>query len=191
MISDFDVVPPNAYSRILAKSQELGFSMNSDVQTGSLLRTLAAAKPGGHLLELGTGCGLGTCWLLDGMSVDAHLTTVDTDPNVQAIAIAELGTDSRLSFHLGDGGEFLETTGAKFDLIYADAWPGKYSHRDVALSLLKPGGVYLIDDMLPQPNWPEGHGSKADRLLQDLQTLGGMTVTPLSWSTGIVLCVKK
>jgi predicted O-methyltransferase YrrM len=36
----------------------VGFTMASDAWTGALLRTLAAAKPGGSLLELGTGTGL-------------------------------------------------------------------------------------------------------------------------------------
>lgn len=34
-----------------------------------------------------------------------------------------------------------------FDLIFADAWPGKFSHLDEALSLLSPGGFYVIDDL--------------------------------------------
>ncbi len=36
------------------------FDMPSDRHTGSLLRTLAASKPDGRLLELGTGTGLST-----------------------------------------------------------------------------------------------------------------------------------
>jgi hypothetical protein len=31
--------------------------------------------------------------------------------------------------------------------------------------MLKPGGLYVIDDMLPQPNWPEGHAAKAEVLI--------------------------
>jgi len=39
--------------------------MPSDVMVGALLRLLAAAKPGGRMLELGTGTGLATAWVLD------------------------------------------------------------------------------------------------------------------------------
>jgi hypothetical protein len=35
--------------------------------TGLFLRTLAASKPAGRFLELGTGTGVATAWLLDGM----------------------------------------------------------------------------------------------------------------------------
>ena len=54
-----------------------------------------------------------------------------------------------------DGAEYLRGASAQqFDLIYADAWPGKFSHLDDALALLRPGGMYVIDDLLPQANWP-------------------------------------
>jgi predicted O-methyltransferase YrrM len=182
---------PRQYSRILARSEELGFTMNSDVPTGTLLRALAASKPAGSFLELGTGCGLGTCWILDGMSDDSRLLSIDTDSAFQAIARAELGHDDRVSFQLGDAGAFLESSEAKFDMIYADAWPGKYSHLDEALALLKPGGIYVVDDMLPQPNWPDDHAPKAKRLLADLQSLPGIPSTFFGWSTGIVMCVKQ
>ncbi len=165
--------------------------MNSDVLTGSLLRTLVRAKPGGSFLELGTGCGLGTCWLLDGMSTGSRLISVDTDPRAKAVAREELEPDDRLTLVLGDGGEFLERSDTRFDLIYADAWPGKYTHLDQALALLKPGGMYVIDDMLPQPNWPDGHQQKALNLINYLETRNDLLLTKQVWSTGIIVAVKK
>jgi predicted O-methyltransferase YrrM len=38
------------------------------------------------MLEIGTGTGIGTSWLLDGMYAEAQLTTVDINPEIQAIA---------------------------------------------------------------------------------------------------------
>ena len=52
-------------------TEELGFTMASEPKTGALLAVLAASKPGGQFLELGTGTGLGTAWLLSGMDADA------------------------------------------------------------------------------------------------------------------------
>ena len=165
--------------------------MNSDLLTGSLLRTLAASKPGGACLELGTGCGLGTSWMLAGMDADATLVSVDTDPVAQAIAREELGADTRLAFVLDDGSAFLARAAGAFDLIYADAWPGKYSDLEHALALVKPGGVYLVDDMLPQPNWPDGHATKAAALAERLLSLDRFHSTWLEWSTGLIICVKQ
>ena len=181
---------PRSYQRILERSKAVAFGMNSDVLTGSLLRTLVATKPGGAFLELGTGCGLGTCWMLDGMDASAALTSVDVNPATQAIARDELGTDPRLRLIVEDGSAFLARIRGNFDLIYADAWPGKYSDLDRALSLVKQGGIYLVDDMLPQPNWPDDHAPKAAALIETLSTHPEFQVTPLEWSTGLIICAR-
>jgi predicted O-methyltransferase YrrM len=191
MLNDLVTRRPPKYERILARSEAVRFTMNSDVLTGALLRALVRTRPEGHFLELGTGCGLGTSWLLDGMSSRSRLLSVDHDPQVQSIAREELGADTRLTLHLGDGGEFLNACTTRFDLIYADAWPGKYTHLDRALALLGPGGIYVIDDMLPQPAWPPNHAPSVARLLDTLAQLESLEIVRLTWSTGIVLAVKK
>ena len=166
--------------------------MASDAQTGSLLRTLAATKPGGALLELGTGTGLSAAWLLDGMTGDASLLTVDNSVASVEIARTHLAQDPRISFHVGDGGEFLEAPrNQQFDFIFADTWPGKYTHLDQALALLKPGGIYVVDDMLPQPNWPADHAPKVAALISTLEAHPDLHVTKLNWSTGIILGTKS
>ena len=182
---------PPTYDRILQRSQAAAFTMNSDVLTGSLLRTLAAARPASSLLEMGTGCGLGTCWLLDGMDAQSSLVSVDSDPRVQSIASSELGSDPRLTLVLEDGGAFLDRCDRRFDLIYADAYPGKLTHFERAIDLLNRGGIYLVDDMDPQPAWPEGHAPKARALVERLERLPGFEVTKLTWSTGLILAVKR
>jgi predicted O-methyltransferase YrrM len=78
--------PPQPLREIEADTDAVGFTMKSDHATGSLLRTLAASKPGGALLELGTGTGVATAWILDGMDARASLVSVDNDPQVVALA---------------------------------------------------------------------------------------------------------
>ena len=85
----------------------IGFSMASELQTGSLLRTLAASKPSGRLLELGTGTGVATAWLLAGMDAGSRLDTVEVDQHVLDIALLHLGHDPRVKFHLVEGGVLL------------------------------------------------------------------------------------
>jgi predicted O-methyltransferase YrrM len=77
----------------------------------------------------------------------------------------------------------------QFDLIFADAWPGKFSHLDEALSLLASGAFYVIDDLLPQPNWPEGHAPKVPKLIKTLEERKELHITKLDWSTGILIAV--
>ena len=92
--------PPEALHPIQEESRSLGFRLASEPMTGSLLRALAASKPGGLLLELGTGTGVGTSWLLAGMTPDARLVTVDNDPAVMDVARRHLSGDERVAFHL-------------------------------------------------------------------------------------------
>lgn len=182
---------PPALDGIRRDAESFGFALSSEPRTGALLRALAASKPGGRFLELGTGAGVGTAWLLDGMDAGSHLVSVDTDAKVQEIAKRHLAHDARVTFHLGDGGAFLESAGgAGFDLIYADAWPGKFTHLDLALSLLKRGGIYFIDDLLPQPNWPEEHAPKVPPLIADLESRRDLVATKLAWSSGLMLLVR-
>ena len=99
----FDPIPPAAWPALVERTAQVGFGMPSDAASGALLRMLAASKPGGRLLELGTGTGLATAWLLDGMDTGARLVSVDNDATVQGEARAVLGEDSRVAFIVGDG----------------------------------------------------------------------------------------
>jgi predicted O-methyltransferase YrrM len=187
----WDLAAPRALATIRRETLAAGFNMASDDLTGALLRTLAASKPGGKLLELGTGTGAGTAWLLAGMDAESHLETVDNDPRVVAIAQNALRDDPRVQFHVSDGAAFLARLhGRTFDLIFADTWPGKFDHLDEALALVAPGGLYIIDDLLPQPNWPDGHAEKIAPLLQSLHARSDLQITRMIWSTGILVAAK-
>src|SRR6266704_792192 len=112
---------PSTLDTIRQETERVGFTLGSEPKTGSLLRALAASKPGGQFLELGTGTGVGTAWLLEGMDASSHLTSVDSDPHVLEIARRHLGHDPRVTFRVGDGAEVLEELAPEqFDLIYAD-----------------------------------------------------------------------
>jgi predicted O-methyltransferase YrrM len=191
MDDNSEIQVPERYPAILARSRAVQFQMNSDLLTGSLLRTLAASKTGASLLELGTGAGLGTCWILAGMDARSSLVSVENDPQVLAIARDEIGADPRLTLIEADAADFLASCREGYDFVYADTWPGKYSHLRLSLNLVKPGGMFLVDDMLPQPNWPAGHDAKVAELIAELEGLPDFCVTKLSWSTGLVLCVKR
>ena len=184
--------PPAALPAILDRTEALAFPMPSEPRTGAMLRVLAVSKPCGSLLELGTGTGLCTAWLLDGMDRDARLISVDVDPGPQAVAREILGGDARLEIVTADAAVFLrQQAGAAFDLIFADAMPGKYELLDEALALLRPGGLYVIDDMLPQGNWPPNHARKVPRLVADLAARAGFRIVSLAWSSGLVIVARQ
>ena len=183
---------PKAYNDINEATKQSGFTMASDVLTCSLLRTLAATKPSGKFLEMGTGTGLSTTWILDGMDKESSLISIDNDDLFLDIAKRFLENDQRLNLVSSDGGEWITNNQhKKFDYIFADTWHGKYLILDEVLSMLNRGGLYIIDDMLPQPNWPDGHQEKAINLVSILENREDLFVIKQRWATGIIIAVKK
>lgn len=183
---------PAKYFDLLKMSKSMNFNMASDVLTGNLLQTLAASKPKGRFLEIGTGTGLSAAWILDGMDSQSTLLSVDDNPEWVSVAEKHLGSDARLTLRLADGVELIKSlAGQTFDFIFADSWPGKYNTLEETLQLVAPGGFYIVDDMLPQPNWPEGHQKSVDELLRKLDGLKNFQVCKLNWSTGLVICSRK
>jgi predicted O-methyltransferase YrrM len=184
---------PGVIAAIEEATRAINFTMGSDLLTGSLLRTLAAAKPAGTLLELGTGTGLGTAWLLDGMDAAARLTSVDQNPQTAAIARRFLDIDPRVTFVTMEGNAFIESMiqrGPGYDLIFADMRPGKFQHIAETLGLLKVGGLYVVDDLLPLPAWADEHVGRVAALIRMLEQRPDLRVTRLNCSTGLLVAAK-
>lgn len=193
MLDTVNLNPPAVLKDIEEATRNIGFTMGSDLQTGSLLRTLAAAKPSGSFLELGTGTGLSAAWLLDGMDARSRLTTVDRNENVTAIARHFLGHDERVTFVTMDGGAFIDSMhgqGKTFDFIFADMQPGKFQHRDETLALLAPGGLYIVDDLLMLSSWEEAHVTRVYHLISALERRKDLRVTKLNWSVGLIIAAR-
>ncbi len=183
---------PKGFAAIEIASKSIRFSMPSDLQTGALLKALVGSKPKANVLEIGTGTGLATAWLLAGMDADSSLLSIDNEQLYQSIADNVLGDDKRLSLLCTDAGQWLaDNQEQKFDMIFADAWPGKYANLDAALGSLAVGGLYIIDDMMAQPNWPAGHEDNVTKLVADLESRADLQIVKMAWSTGILIATKK
>jgi predicted O-methyltransferase YrrM len=126
------------------------------------------------------------------MDANSTLVSIDNEQKFLGIAQRFLAKDQRLDLVCSDGEEWLnQNKQKKFDYIFADTWHGKYLMLDEALSMLNKGGLYIIDDMLPQPNWPDGHHEKAINLVSYLETREDLLLTKQVWATGIIVAVKK
>jgi len=182
---------PDTLPAIESDTRDFGFDMSSERQAGALLRALVASKPNGRFLELGTGTGLCTSWILDGMSPSSSLVSIDIDQKASAIAHKHLGHDPRLSLIITDANRWLKTYASfQFDLIFADALPGKYENFENAWNKLALGGFYVIDDMLPHDNWPDGHHVNVERLLSDLDERSDCKLVRMCWSSGLVIAAR-
>ncbi len=182
---------PEVYQKINEATLGLNFNMASDPGTGSLLKTLAATKIKSRFLELGTGTGLATACIMEGLDSESLLLTIENNEVLIKVARKYI-RDKRVEFILADAYSWInEYDGEKFDFIFADARPGKYDLFNETIDMLNEGGLYIIDDMLPQPNWPLGHEQKVNELIKTIEDRQDLLMTRINWSTGIVLVTKK
>jgi len=190
-MNDNEIQLPDIYKSVQSASNDINFPMPSDLQTGSLLRTLVASKPKGQFLELGTGTGLSLSWIVEAMDSASHVISIDNSELYLAIAKKHFAGYSSVNIINQDANDWIKNNQNKrFDLIFADAWPGKYESLNETLNLLKVGGLYIIDDMLPQPNWPDGHQDNVNKLVSYLDTRTDLRLTRMGWSTGLIIAAK-
>lgn len=186
------VTKPSKADEIVEKARQRGFTMSCDDLTGNLLRTLVATKRNGKVLELGTGVGYSTSWLLEGMDHQSTLISVESEEDYAEVAAATLGNDPRLKLVVSDGGTFIqENAHLKFDFIFADTWPGKFYLLDEVIDMLEHHGILVLDDLNPQPGWPDGHGEKVSALIAQLDQRSDLRILKLDWSTGIIIATKS
>jgi len=139
MSGKFPSRPPQAWSR-LCETADDGAAADVDLPLGELCRVLAASRPGGVFLCLGSGAGGIGAWVLDGMDLSSRLVIVVGDDEAGLLRPI-LGDDLRVTVHVQDPAGFLgDVREHRFDLI-ADLCPGPPADvTGLALGTLAPGG---------------------------------------------------
>lgn len=136
-------------------------SAADQVQLLGLLIELIGAR---RVLEVGCFTGYGSLGMALALPADGRLVTLDINEHWPAIGRRywrEAGVQDRIELRLGPAEESLdrllaEGAAGSFDLGYVDADKKRYdAYYERALSLVRPGGVVALDNML----W---HGAVAD-----------------------------
>ncbi|MCB7136508.1 O-methyltransferase [Cellulosimicrobium marinum] len=123
---------------------------------GAVLRVLAASLGARAVVEIGTGTGVASLWLLRGMPADGVLTTIDVEVEHQRAAkeaFAEEGVaPARTRAIPGRAADVLpRLTDGAYDLVLVAADAHGYpDYVEQALRLLRPGGVLVVDGALAQ-----------------------------------------
>ncbi len=159
-----NIVEPAVPSRVTAAERvaaDAGFKKSCTPQVGRLLGLLAASKPHGVIAESGTGSGVGTAWLHSGLGTGARLVTVERDAELARRAAAVFADDERVQVLTGDW-RLLEQH-APFDVFFCDGG-GKRDDPRRVVELLAVGGVLVLDDFTPSPDWPPRFGGAVDDL---------------------------
>ena len=121
--------------------------------TGRFLAMLAAGCRGGRIAELGTGTGIGSAWMASAMPDDCTLVTAEVDAGRAAVAAGVLAADPRVQVLTGDAMTVL-TPLAPFDLIFSDGGMRDAAGFTALVSMLRPGGHIVLDDVTPMAILP-------------------------------------
>ena len=120
------------------------------------------------------------------MTGNANLVTVEADPGIAAIARELLGDQQKITIVTADA--WLDTyNGPGFDLAFVDCRPGKFHRRNDLINHIMYGGLWVGDDLLPQPTWPSDHQPRVDRFLDEIITEPGLVVTLMNWASGLAV----
>ncbi|WP_084075037.1 O-methyltransferase [Demequina sp. NBRC 110052] len=136
---------------------------------GQALQVLARALDARHVVEIGTGAGVSTTYLLRGMNPAGVITTIDREAEHHKAArrtLADAGfAPERARMITGRALEVLpRLTDGGYDLVLIDARKVEYPmYLEHALRLLRPGGMVAIDNAL----W---HGRVPDPAQRDEET---------------------
>lgn len=173
-------------------------------ETGRLLEVLVAMTGARAAVEVGTAIGVSTLHVARALSDGGTVISFEVDPERHAAARAYLdkaGVGARVDLRLKDGTEGLADLHDPMDFVFLDAAKGDYPRQlSLALSLLRPGGVVTIDNVLLSgavaAGRPRGHWSQDDVLTMrafnaDLVADESVTATVLSVGDGVAVAVRR
>jgi predicted O-methyltransferase YrrM len=184
-------LPPRV-AAALSRAEAAGFPLSCEPGVGRFLGSLSAAvRPGGRILEMGTGVGVGTAWIIEGLGErdDVELVSIELDPATHALA-AGGEWPAYVSLLQGDVLVHLSGLGA-FDLIFADAQGGKWEGLERTIAALEPRGVLLVDDMAPQDWWNEEQQRNQERVRATMLSHRHLVAAELAEASGMIVATRR
>jgi predicted O-methyltransferase YrrM len=130
-------------------------------ETGALLGVLAAACGARRVVEVGTAIGVSTLHIARALPEGGSIVSFEVNEQRHLAARGYLdraGLGGRADLRLQDAGEGLATLEpGGFDMAFLDGLKGDYPrHLELALPLLRRGGVLAVDNTLLSGTVAEG-----------------------------------
>jgi len=120
--------------------------------TGSLLSLFAHAVNARRVLELGSGYGYSALWFARALPEDGKVICTDHSSDNRDLALGYFrtaGMEKRMEFHVGDALAIAREQKPGFDIVFNDIDKEAYAASvPLAVSLLRPGGLFITDNTL-------------------------------------------
>jgi predicted O-methyltransferase YrrM len=164
--------PDKLIDKLVAETLELGGMAQMQIapEQGQFLEIIVKISQAKNCLEIGRFTGLSSLCIAKGLPQNGKLIAVDNSD--EFLPMAEkywkmAMVNSKIESIIGVGVEVMQSMIDRqhsFDFIFIDADKNNYpNYYELALQLLKPNGIIIIDNML----W---HGDVADENKNDSQT---------------------
>lgn len=127
--------------------------------TGRLLAVLSGQIKQGKILEIGTGFGVGSAWILSAIQSNVQFISVDIEPNRVEFVNKNIN-HHQATFICGDWKEIIQK--GPFQFAFADVAAAKSVEGEILIDILEVGGLLLMDDFTPEEHWPEHWRGKTD-----------------------------
>lgn len=154
-------------------ADERGFPIVG-AQVGRLLLTLTRSIGATRILELGSGFGYSAWWFATAAGPRARVILTEGSPDNAELArgfLDRAGLGDRVEIRVGDGLELAREYPGPFDIVFNDIDKQDYPRAlPVALERLRPGGLFITDNMLWQ-------GRVLDETAADDATRGVLELT--------------
>ncbi len=95
------ILPP-LVQRALDAAREQGFDRSCIPEVGRLLHVLAGSRGRERVAEIGTGCGVGTAWIVSALPSGVPVYTAEVDEARAAAAVEVFGGDPDVHVLTGD-----------------------------------------------------------------------------------------
>lgn len=148
-----DIVPerPQVMQEMEAYARERNFPIVGP-QVGRFLYQLVTISGARRIVELGSGFGYSAYWfsLASGSEGEIVLTDGDSENKVRALEyFKRAGLESSFDFRVGDALTSVNDLEGPVDIVYNDVDKEGYPETiETAARLLRPGGLFITDNLL-------------------------------------------
>lgn len=134
---------------------------------GAFLEVMASMIDAKTVFELGSGYGYSAWWFTRAVGPDGTVWCTDGDANNRTMAkdfLTRAGRWDQVRYHTGYAQDILADTPGEFDIIYNDVDKPQYPETWLqAKDRIRPGGLYLCDNVLWYGRVAEGDGKSLEQ----------------------------